>query len=104
MEEENKTTKKVHLALDGDDSLDRIFRVLNSIKSGGVGAPNDIQCLVETRGYGTFRIKDIHFDNVDRSVRFRINVEQPVEEADYRPSTNLERMLYPQKHHQKKQT
>lgn len=99
---EDNITRKTYLSMDGEDNLYRIKNVLYSISNGGAGKPGQIQCLVDTDGYGIFRIKDIRFNNHDRSVRFHIDVEHPVEEPDYRPDSNTNRILYPRRQDLKK--
>lgn len=99
---EENITKKTYLSMDGEDNINKIRKVLESISSGGAGSPVQIQCLVDADGYGMFRIKDIRFNNRDRSVRIHIDAEHPVEGADYRPDTNTDRLLYPRRQDFKK--
>lgn len=88
--------------MDGEDNINKIRKVLESISSGGAGSPVQIQCLVDADGYGVFRIKDIRFNNHDRSVRIHIDAKHPVDGADYRPDTNLDRQLYPRRQDKRK--
>lgn len=100
-DKENISTK-TYLSMDGHDDLQRIKKVLDSIASGGAGAPDRIQCVVEADGFGLYNIKDIRFNNRDRSVRFHIDALKPIGEPDYRPDTNNDRMLYPRRQDFKK--
>lgn len=86
MEENN--TQKTYKRFDGNDSIKGVEGVLGSIKFAGVGKPDEIQCIVQAPGYGMYHIKDIAYNNRDRSVRFIIDVEHPIEKADYRPDNN----------------
>lgn len=94
---------KTYLSMDGHDDLQRIRKVLDSIASGGAGAPDRIQCVVEADGFGLYNIKDIRFNNHDRSVRIHIDASKPIEKPDYGPDTNNGRMLYPRRQDYKKQ-
>lgn len=90
-------TTKGYKSLGGDDSLRHVPQVLDSIKSGGAGNPDEIQCLVQNKAGLNFRIKDIVFDNKQRCVKLHIDETEPITKPDYTPDEGNDKMLFKQK-------
>lgn len=79
----------VYKALHGHDDLESIRRTMLSIESMPKGHSADVQVLVEAKGGGLHRIKDIRYNQNDRSIHIVINPDEIISHPDYEPDNDF---------------
>lgn len=75
--------------LHGRDDLEQVRRTLLSIESMPKGHSKETQVLVDAGDKGLFRIKDIRYNQTDRSVHIAIDTGEPVGFPDYSPDNEF---------------
>lgn len=73
----------VYRALHGHDDLESVRKTITSIESMPKGHSWDVQVLVDAGTKGMFRIKDIKYDQNDRSVHIIIDENKNISYPDY---------------------
>lgn len=81
----------VYKTLHGSDDLETFRRTMLLIEIMPKGHSANVQVLVEAKGEGLHRIKDIRYNQNDRSIHIVINPDEIIQHPDYEPDNDFYR-------------